>query len=85
VSDAGEPSCREIVEIVTDYLEDALPPDVRLRVEVHLARCPGCLAYLDQMRETVRVLGRLSEESLDPAIHERLVHAFRGWSASGAR
>jgi anti-sigma factor RsiW len=84
VSDAGEPSCREIVEIVTDYLEDALPPDVRLRVERHLATCPGCLAYLDQMRETVRMLGRLPEESLDPAIRVRLLDAFRGWSGAAA-
>jgi anti-sigma factor RsiW len=85
MSAAGEPSCRDIVEIVTDYLEDALSPDVRARVELHLETCPGCLAYLDQMRETVRLLGRLPEESLEPGLREELVHAFRDWSAESAR
>jgi anti-sigma factor RsiW len=84
VSRGGEPSCRDVVELVTDYLEDALPPEVRLRVELHLAACPGCLAYLDQMRATVRLLGRLPEESLEPAMRARLVHAFRDWSAGSA-
>jgi len=85
VSAAGEPSCREIVEIVTDYLEDALPLDVRRRVELHLEACPGCLAYLDQMRETVRLLGRLREDALEPGVREELVHAFRDWTGTPAR
>jgi anti-sigma factor RsiW len=85
VSSPGELSCREIVELVTDYLEDALPPEARLRVELHLATCPGCLAYLDQMRGTVRLLGTLSEASLEPAIREKLVHAFRDWTGRSAR
>jgi anti-sigma factor RsiW len=80
----GEPelSCREIVELVTDYLEDALPPEERLRVELHLATCAGCLAYVDQMRATVRVLGTLGEEPLEPEICEQLVGAFRAWAGS---
>jgi anti-sigma factor RsiW len=85
VSSPGELSCREIVELVTDYLEGALPPEDRVRVELHLATCPGCLAYLDQMRETVRLLGTLSEDRLEPAIREELVYAFRDWTSSSAR
>jgi anti-sigma factor RsiW len=84
VSRAGELSCRDVVEMVTDYLEDALPPEVRLRVELHLAMCPGCLAYLDQMRATLRVLGTLSEAPLEPAVREQLLRAFRDWTASSA-
>ena len=72
-------SCREVVELVTEYLEGALPPDVRRRFEEHLAGCDGCTAYLEQMRETIRVVGALSEEHLDPAAREELVRAFRDW------
>jgi anti-sigma factor RsiW len=51
--------CREVVELVTDHLEGALPARTRARVERHLARCPGCAAYLRQMRDMVRILARI--------------------------
>jgi anti-sigma factor RsiW len=85
MSHTGELSCREVVEMVTDYLEDALPPEVRLWVELHLATCAGCGAYLDQMRETVRLLGTLSEEPLEPAVRVELVQAFRDWTGNSVR
>ena len=71
--------CRELVELVTDYLEGALPASERARFEAHLAICSGCRAYLEQMRQTVRSMGRLSEESIDPDVKERLLEAFRDW------
>ena len=74
-----ELSCREIVEPVTDYLEDALDHRTRQRFEAHLGHCPGCVAYLEQVRTTVRILGELPEESLEPEIRDRLLHAFRDW------
>jgi anti-sigma factor RsiW len=72
-------SCRELVEIVTDYLEGTLPPVERARVDAHLRGCPGCTTYIEQMRETVRLTGRLREEDLQPAAREALVQAFRDW------
>jgi anti-sigma factor RsiW len=72
-------TCRELVELVTDYLEGALDPSTRGRVDEHLAACPGCRAYLDQMRTTISVTGRLHERDLEPAAREALLHAFRGW------
>jgi anti-sigma factor RsiW len=71
--------CHELVELVTDYLEGVLAPEVRARVEAHLAACEGCATYLDQMRDTIRVVGALREEDLDPRVREELVGAFRGW------
>ena len=68
-------SCREIVELLTDYLEDALEPAMRERVEEHLATCPGCTTYLAQMRTTIGLLGRLREDD----VRDELVRAFRGW------
>jgi anti-sigma factor RsiW len=75
----AELTCKELVEIVTDYLEDKLPRDERRRLEQHLARCDGCSNYLDQMRETIRLVGRLSEDSIPPPARERLLRAFRDW------
>lgn len=71
--------CREVVELVSDYLEGALGDRDRLRFEQHLAGCDGCSAYLDQMRQTVRLAGSLTPEALDPVFRDRLVEAFRGW------
>jgi anti-sigma factor RsiW len=74
-------SCRELVELVTEYLEGALAPAEMARFERHLARCDGCRAYLEQMRATVAALGHLPPESLSPQAEEELLAAFRGWRA----
>ena len=76
-----ELTCREMVELVTDYLEDALPRRERKLFEQHLAGCEHCTAYIDQMRRTRLVLGRLTEESIPPDAREALLHAFRDWNA----
>jgi anti-sigma factor RsiW len=75
-----EMACRELVELVTDYLEDRLPRDDRARFEAHLVDCSYCETYLEQMRQTIRLLGRLPEESLSPEARDALLAAFRGWS-----
>jgi len=75
--------CREVVELVSDYLDDALGPRERERFEEHLAGCDGCSAYLEQMRGALRIAGSLAPEDLDPEVRDRLVEAFRGWSSGG--
>jgi anti-sigma factor RsiW len=72
-------TCRELVEIVTDYLEGTLDPADRERFEAHIAICDPCTGYLAQMRRTLRTLGRVPEESLSPAARETMLHLFRGW------
>jgi anti-sigma factor RsiW len=74
-----EMPCRELVELVSDYLEDRLSPRDRARFEAHLAECEYCETYLEQMRQTVRALGRLPEESLSAEARDALLTAFRGW------
>ena len=74
-----EMACRELVEVVTDYLEDSLPDADRRRLEQHLEACPYCLEYVEQMRQTIAALGRLSRESLAPEARQELLQAFRGW------
>jgi anti-sigma factor RsiW len=67
------------VELVTDYLENVLPDEERVRVEQHLASCRGCDRYVEQMRQTVRSLGSLTSEDLSPEAQETLLHVFRDW------
>lgn len=77
-----ELTCRELVELVTRYLEGALPAADVARFEAHLADCEDCTAYLDQMRETIRVLGRLPEETVSPKAMAELLSRFRDWRAA---
>jgi anti-sigma factor RsiW len=72
-------SCKEVVELVTDYLEGTLPEDIRLQMERHLAGCDGCTNYLEQMRQTVRLTGELREENLTEQQRAELLRLFRDW------
>jgi anti-sigma factor RsiW len=72
-------TCRELVELVTDYVEGALSPPDAVRFEQHLSGCDGCTAYLTQMRETIRLTGTLAEGDLDPRARDALLAAFRDW------
>jgi anti-sigma factor RsiW len=78
--DAGL-TCRELVELVSDYLEDALPAAERSRFEAHIAGCEHCAAYLVQMRETLHLLGALTDDAISPQAHDDLRVAFRDWKA----
>lgn len=78
----GRLSCRELVELITDYLEDALPHPMRERFEQHLRGCEGCFAYLDQMRVLLSVLGHLREEWIAEPARGRLLDALAEWKRS---
>ena len=80
VTNLPELPCRELVELVTDYLEDRLPGDDRARFEAHLQACEACRDYLEQFRRTIRALGRLPEESLSADARKTLLDAFKDWS-----
>lgn len=77
-------TCREFVELATDYLEGRLAAAEHERFEDHLALCPGCQAYMEQLRATLRALGRIPEESLSPAARDELLHVFRDWKTGRA-
>jgi anti-sigma factor RsiW len=72
-------TCREMVELMNDYLEGALAEAERARFEVHLSTCDACTTYLAQVRETVRLAGRVTEESVPLDVRDQLLHAFRSW------
>jgi anti-sigma factor RsiW len=76
---AEDLTCQELVEVVTDYLEGAMPTDQRVRFEEHLAYCSWCQTYLAQMRETVEVTGTLREDDLSAEARDALLGLFRDW------
>jgi anti-sigma factor RsiW len=69
-------ACRELVELVTDYLEGRLDPAGRERFEAHLEECDGCATYVEQMRQTHAALGRIPEETVSPEVREKLLRIF---------
>lgn len=75
-----EISCKELVEIVTEYLEGTLAPIERQLFEEHLVICEGCRNYLDQMRITLHLVGKLDEEDLPLPDRENIVNLFREWN-----
>jgi anti-sigma factor RsiW len=75
----AEMTCRELVELVTDYVEGALPDSERKRFDEHVAECPGCDAYVRQLRETIRLTGTLADEQLSDEARRLLLRAFRDW------
>lgn len=77
-----ELTCKELVDLVTEYLEDRLPRPDRTRFELHVCTCRGCRAHLAQMRALVQASGRLAEDDLPPAAREELLAAFREWKRS---
>jgi anti-sigma factor RsiW len=72
-------SCKEFVEIVTEYLEGKLPSHAKMRIETHLVQCDGCATYLEQMQQTIQLVGKLSEDEVPEAAKTRLLQAFRTW------
>jgi anti-sigma factor RsiW len=72
-------TCKELVELVTDYLEHRLSAaDVR-RFDAHIASCDGCKTYLAQMRQTIELVGTLHDADVDPEALDEMVRAFRSW------
>ncbi len=77
-------ACAEVVEVITAYLEDALPPVHAAEVRSHLEICPGCQTYLDQMRATIAALGSVPVETLPDQAKSDLLAAFRDFPRGNA-
>jgi anti-sigma factor RsiW len=72
-------NCRQVVELMTDYIEGILSSADRARFEDHIAGCDGCRAYLAQLQTTRRVLGKLADEPVPASVEHDLLEAFRSW------
>lgn len=75
-------TCQELVELITDYLEDSLRPEAREQFEVHLRDCEGCQRYVEQMRATIALVGRLPAAALPAAKREHLLALFANWKSA---
>jgi len=73
-------TCQQVVELVTEYLDGVMEPRRRARFEAHLAGCDGCTNYLEQVRMTVAVAGRLDVGDVPVPVMSELVSAFRHWA-----
>lgn len=76
---AGKLSCKQVSEIVTDYLEGALSIWDRFRFQMHLGMCFACRNYLRQMKYTIQTLGRLPSEPMPTKVRDELLERFRSW------
>lgn len=74
-------TCQELVELITEYWDDALPAEARRRFEAHLRGCEGCQAYVDQLRHTLALTGELRVDQVPPTAQARLLDVFRDWRA----
>jgi anti-sigma factor RsiW len=72
-----ELNCQEIVEVITDYLEGTIDPELRAAFDTHLAGCPHCTHYLEQLEATIRVAGTIRPDELSPDFRAGLLEAFR--------
>ncbi len=73
-------ACQELVELVTDYLEGALDEPTRAAFDRHIAGCPDCTRYLEQLRVIVHATGQITLADLTPEGEDALLQAFRGWA-----
>ena len=72
-------TCRELVELVTDYLDGSLSRRDRARFEAHIAACGNCTQYVEQFRETIRLTGTLRESDVSPEAEAALLAQFEAW------
>jgi anti-sigma factor RsiW len=77
MADGTAISCQEVVEVITDYLEDRLSPEDGAIFEAHLALCDGCRWYLDQMRITIAAVGRIEDDEVPAELRDTVLAAFR--------
>ena len=72
-------TCKQLTELITDYLERRMPLSHRVRFQLHVGMCKHCRAYLRQMKATIRTLGLLPAETIPPDVREQLMKRFRNW------
>ncbi len=82
MSEPDDIPCREVAELLSDYLDGSMTASDRQRLEAHLALCDGCTAALAQLRETIRLTGTLTEDQIPEPQRDALRDVFRAWKQS---
>lgn len=73
-------ACREVVELVSDYLDGAMTQEQMTRFELHVNLCDGCSSFVEQIRTTASLAGKLSEDHIPDEMKSKLLAAFRDWN-----
>jgi anti-sigma factor RsiW len=84
VRDPARLECKEVVELVSDFLGDAMAPDDRARLEQHLLVCPPCTLHVAQVRSTIEYVAELREDGAPAEVGPALVELFRQWTQKRA-
>jgi len=74
--------CQELLELISGYLDGALPADTAAAIEAHLALCDGCTTVLEEFRRTIALTGQLREQQVAPADRDLLLATFRDWASA---
>jgi anti-sigma factor RsiW len=77
-------TCRELVELLGDYVSDELPPHRRDHVDTHLRHCPSCAAYYHSYTAVIQLSRQLPAAPLPPQVVQRLSSAFHQRPATGS-
>jgi anti-sigma factor RsiW len=80
----NEWTCKELVERVTDYLENELTVAELSRFKIHLSACPACDLYIHQIQITIRALSAMPSPELRSEVGSVLLKGFRSWKAQNA-
>jgi hypothetical protein len=75
-------TCREVVDLAAEYVEGAMTPEEATLFEMHLNFCDGCFTFIDQIRETASIAGRITDEQVPEETKVALLEAFRDWRRS---
>ena len=76
---AGNMSCQEMTELITEFLDGSMPWFQRIRFQMHVGLCRGCRHYLGQMKLTIKTLGQLPPDPMPPEIRDEMLRRFRNW------
>ncbi len=79
MSSARALTCKELTEVLTDYLEGVMPAEDRARFEAHVAVCDGCATYVEQMRQVIATVHELRPDDVEATAPDDLLEAFRAW------
>ena len=72
-------TCKELTEVLTDYLEGTMAPEDRARFDAHLAICDGCVTYVEQMRQVIETVRELRPDDVEATASDDLLEVFRAW------
>ncbi|MEO8288408.1 MAG: zf-HC2 domain-containing protein [Chloroflexota bacterium] len=72
-------TCQELVELITEYFDGAMPSDERALFDRHMHACGACRTYVDQMRTTIELMGNLTTDTIPPQAEKELLNIFRHW------